>query len=310
LNFVDPTGLFLRDSDGFGEEEAIPIGLGVVFGAGLAYTLATTTFASGVGTSTAAVGSGAAGLAASGGGSLLDSYGGNIFAAGGNAIAATLAPQGPLSVSTEAARQVRSSPGSSSSVPSAGRTLPNQWAPIQEQLSSVLAPASNPELTLYDDVPEPPGLRGSEERLAAGQSCVFNPQACLLALEQAINQAAIRVGAAAGEAAATARGGVRAAVRAASILIVLEVPSDSVQVVRIEGYTDKVGKVAEEVSKTLGKKVSPGQVKGAIHRVKEGLGRGGAVRNPDVLINPKTGDVIPKTHGGAGDSIGNIFDFL
>jgi hypothetical protein len=139
LNFVDPTGLFLRDSDGFGEEEAIPIGLGVVFGAGLAYTLATTTFASGVGTSTAAVGSGAAGLAASGGASLLDSYGGNIFAAGGNAIAATLAPQGPLSVSTEAARQVRSSPGSSSSVPSAGRTLPNQWAPIQEQLSSVLA---------------------------------------------------------------------------------------------------------------------------------------------------------------------------
>ncbi len=76
-------------------------------------------------------------------------------------------------------------------------------------------------------------------------------------------------------------------------------------------YTDRVGKIAKEASEQLGRHVSESEVRDAIHKVKnEGLGRGGPVRNPDVQVNPKTGDVRPKTPGGLGDSIGNIFDFL
>jgi hypothetical protein len=39
--------------------------------------------------------------------------------------------------------------------------------------------------------------------------------------------------------------------------------------------------------------------------------RSGPKRNPDVTIDPKTGDVYPKVPGGGmGDCIGNIFDHL
>lgn len=70
-------------------------------------------------------------------------------------------------------------------------------------------------------------------------------------------------------------------------------------------YTDKVGKVAEK----LGRSVE--EINKAIHKVKPKMGRGGGRKNPDVAINPKTGDVRPKTEaGGLGDSIGNIFDHL
>ncbi len=71
-----------------------------------------------------------------------------------------------------------------------------------------------------------------------------------------------------------------------------------------EGYTDKVGKVAAETGKSIK------DINDAIHEVKRAMDRGGSTRNPDVLINPKTGDVRPKTPSGAGDSIGNIFDHL
>ncbi|MEW1693880.1 Hint domain-containing protein, partial [Streptomyces sp. NPDC091263] len=55
------------------------------------------------------------------------------------------------------------------------------------------------------------------------------------------------------------------------------------------------------------------QIKEAIHKVKaQGGWRGnGANRNPDMLIDPKTGEVYPQMPDGSpGDSIGNIFDHL
>ncbi|MFI6899531.1 polymorphic toxin-type HINT domain-containing protein, partial [Streptomyces sp. NPDC050256] len=55
------------------------------------------------------------------------------------------------------------------------------------------------------------------------------------------------------------------------------------------------------------------QIKDAIHKVKaQGGWRGnGANRNPDMLIDPKTGEVYPQMPDGSpGDSIGNIFDHL
>ncbi|MCX4770150.1 Hint domain-containing protein [Streptomyces sp. NBC_01285] len=55
------------------------------------------------------------------------------------------------------------------------------------------------------------------------------------------------------------------------------------------------------------------QIKEAIHKVKnQGGWRGnGANRNPDMLIDPNTGEVYPQMPDGSpGDSIGNIFDHL
>jgi hypothetical protein len=41
------------------------------------------------------------------------------------------------------------------------------------------------------------------------------------------------------------------------------------------------------------------------------MGRDTEIRNPDVKVDPKTGDVRPiGPDGSLGDSIGNIFDFL
>ncbi|MFC7262657.1 hypothetical protein [Streptomyces lutosisoli] len=54
------------------------------------------------------------------------------------------------------------------------------------------------------------------------------------------------------------------------------------------------------------------QIKEAIHRVKgqggwRGIGDNG---NPDMLIDPNTGEVHPQMLDGTpGDSIGNIFDY-
>jgi hypothetical protein len=83
-------------------------------------------------------------------------------------------------------------------------------------------------------------------------------------------------------------------------------------VVRMEGYTGRVGKIAEGASKQLGRRVTPREVKDAIHGVMDkGLGRDGPIRNPDVRVHPGTGDVRPEIPGGhLGDSIGNIYDFL
>ncbi|ROQ96862.1 hypothetical protein EDE04_3333 [Streptomyces sp. 2132.2] len=55
------------------------------------------------------------------------------------------------------------------------------------------------------------------------------------------------------------------------------------------------------------------QIKDAIHKVKaQGAWRGiGGNKNPDMLIDPKTGEVYPQMPDGTpGDSIGNIFDHL
>ncbi|MEV6534185.1 polymorphic toxin-type HINT domain-containing protein [Streptomyces sp. NPDC051639] len=55
------------------------------------------------------------------------------------------------------------------------------------------------------------------------------------------------------------------------------------------------------------------QIKEAIHKVKgQGGWRGiGDNRNPDMLIDPKTGEVHPQMPDGApGDSVGNIYDYL
>jgi hypothetical protein len=69
--------------------------------------------------------------------------------------------------------------------------------------------------------------------------------------------------------------------------------------------TDKVGKIAEALG------VTPKQVKEAIHAAKKNLPKSGPVRNPDVEVDIKTGEIYPKIPGGGrGDSIGNIFDYL
>lgn len=53
------------------------------------------------------------------------------------------------------------------------------------------------------------------------------------------------------------------------------------------------------------------EVKDAIHAVKTNMPRSGPVRNPDVMVDLETGEVYPQLeHGGVGDSIGNIFDYL
>ena len=96
---------------------------------------------------------------------------------------------------------------------------------------------------------------------------------------------------------------------AAAIASPVLVPGDSV-VVRATPYTDKVGKIAQDAGKQLGRRVTPREISDAIHRVKENLGRGGPIKNPDVLVDPSSGDVRPKVPGGMGDSIGNIFDHL
>jgi hypothetical protein len=71
---------------------------------------------------------------------------------------------------------------------------------------------------------------------------------------------------------------------------------------------DKTGKLANQ----LGKRES--EVRKAIHKVKEALSRGGGKnipKNPNVTVDPVTGDVFPQTPGGSiGDCIGNIFDYL
>jgi hypothetical protein len=69
---------------------------------------------------------------------------------------------------------------------------------------------------------------------------------------------------------------------------------------------DKIGKIATETGR------SPKEIAKAIEAVKQqGLPKGTAIRNPDVRVDPRTGEVYPKTpDGGVGDSIGNIFEHL
>jgi RHS repeat-associated protein len=73
-----------------------------------------------------------------------------------------------------------------------------------------------------------------------------------------------------------------------------------------ENIPDKIGTIASKLGR------SPKEVARAIEQVKQrGMPRGGPLRNPDVRVDPRSGDVFPKTpEGSVGDSIGNIFDFL
>ena len=71
--------------------------------------------------------------------------------------------------------------------------------------------------------------------------------------------------------------------------------------------TDKLGKIA----KITGKSIK--EVRKAIENVKKqpGWRNGTNNRNPDVMVDTKTGEVYPKNPDGTlGDSIGNIFDYL
>lgn len=55
------------------------------------------------------------------------------------------------------------------------------------------------------------------------------------------------------------------------------------------------------------------QIKDAIHAVKnKGLPRSGPTRNPDVAVDPRTGEVRVKLSDGSlsGDPIGNILEYL
>jgi hypothetical protein len=64
-----------------------------------------------------------------------------------------------------------------------------------------------------------------------------------------------------------------------------------------------------QIASRLGRPVQ--QVKRAIHAVKQAV-QGGAVGNPDVIVDMDTGEVYVKLPNGKGsnDSIGNIFDAL
>jgi RHS repeat-associated protein len=72
-----------------------------------------------------------------------------------------------------------------------------------------------------------------------------------------------------------------------------------------ELVSDRIGQIAAALGKTRD------EIRAAIHQVKRNMPRGGPIRNPDVCVNLRTGEVYPKTgSGGIGDSIGNIFDYL
>lgn len=77
---------------------------------------------------------------------------------------------------------------------------------------------------------------------------------------------------------------------------------------RDKNTTSSVGKLAQTTGHTAK------DIKRAIHGVKnEGGWRGlGANRNPDVEVDPSTGEVYPKSEDGvpSDESIGNIYDYL
>lgn len=71
----------------------------------------------------------------------------------------------------------------------------------------------------------------------------------------------------------------------------------------IEGLAEGIGEIAEKTGLT------PGQVKERIHDIKKCLPRYKSRKNPNVLVDPDTGEVYPKgPDGEPGDSIGNIYD--
>lgn len=51
-------------------------------------------------------------------------------------------------------------------------------------------------------------------------------------------------------------------------------------------------------------------MKDAIHFAKRNLPKGGRVRNPDVAVDPETGEIYPEIDGCMGDSIGNLWEIF
>jgi hypothetical protein len=76
---------------------------------------------------------------------------------------------------------------------------------------------------------------------------------------------------------------------------------------QIIGRTTKsTSRLAEQLGKT------EKEIRAAIEQCKQkGLPRGTGRRNPDVRVDPVSGDVYPDLGNGMlGDSIGDIFEFL
>ena len=66
----------------------------------------------------------------------------------------------------------------------------------------------------------------------------------------------------------------------------------------------------QRLAQVLGR--SNREIRSAIEQCKQqALPRSGPIRNPDVRVDPRIGEVFPELPSGrVGDSIGNIFDFL
>jgi hypothetical protein len=152
LNFVDPTGFQLD------EQDQTALAVGAYFGTVVGYygALAIAQNGASIG---ASIGN-ALGSAGSALGNFLANGGGAFLGAATNVTLGVTAPQGPVSVRSETVKISRSSGSSNPGTPPRGRTDPKDWAPVQE-----------PGLSLYNDVPEPPGLRGPDERLATLKQC-------------------------------------------------------------------------------------------------------------------------------------------
>jgi RHS repeat-associated protein len=87
----------------------------------------------------------------------------------------------------------------------------------------------------------------------------------------------------------------------------MQLATQGIQSINIIGRTTTS---TSRVAELLGR--SNREIRTAIEQCKQrGLPRNGPLRNPDVRIDPRTGEVFPDLGGGrVGDSIGNIFDFL
>lgn len=70
-----------------------------------------------------------------------------------------------------------------------------------------------------------------------------------------------------------------------------------------EDLVKGIGKISEKTG------LPAREVRDRIHKAKQNIPKGTGIRNPDVVVNPITGEIYPETpDGGIGDSIGNIFD--
>jgi hypothetical protein len=76
--------------------------------------------------------------------------------------------------------------------------------------------------------------------------------------------------------------------------------------VELQGLLTRYGQIDQRFNRTVR------EVKDAIHTLKKDpFVKSGPRSNPDVGVDPVTGEVFPKIPGGGyGDSIGNILEFL